>query len=180
MNNGYENYLMHYGVKGMKWGVRRASKLETSDIRRRFDSAKAEKKEASRTYSKSFDKAYNKSIAAYSPIKKHRDANNARWEQASKDADKYIEAKNAYKQVKKERKQAIKDTYKDIQKNATVAEKMIWSDGTRKKAAQYVVDNNMTMQEANSRAKKDGLRNTAIILAAYGAVAAGTLYKASR
>lgn len=175
----YEDYLMHYGVKGMKWGVRKKT-YGTSDLRNRYDAAKAEKKAANKAYSKSFDKAYNKSIAAYSPIKKHREANAARWEQASKDADKSTAARQAFKQVKNERKQAIKDTYKDIQKNTSVGQKLLYSDSTRKKAAKYVVDNNMSMKDATTRANKDAIRNTAVILAAYGAIGAGVLYKNTR
>lgn len=35
MKYGYENHLMHYGVKGMKWGVRRAASLVGNNKTRR-------------------------------------------------------------------------------------------------------------------------------------------------
>lgn len=52
----YDGELMHYGVKGMKWGVRRA-RPQTA-----VDSARANYKTAKKEYNKSFNKAYNLSL----------------------------------------------------------------------------------------------------------------------
>ena len=103
-----EYELCHYGVKGMKWGVRKAEKEYA-----KLDKAKADYKKARKAYNKSFNKAYNRSIAAYSPIKKHRDANDKRWKDAANKAEKLNEAKKAYKDQKKE-----------VRKNTTVGQKI--------------------------------------------------------
>lgn len=91
------NYLQHYGVKGMKWGVRRAKNPVLSE-------KKAAYKQAKKDYNKAYNKAYNRAVAAYSPIKKHRQANDARWEDAANKAEKLNTAKTEYKQAKKEYK----------------------------------------------------------------------------
>lgn len=70
--------------------------------------AKAEYRKAYKEYSKSFDKAYNKSIAAYSPVKKHREANDARWLDAADKAMKADEARTAYKEAKRNEKELKK------------------------------------------------------------------------
>lgn len=163
-----EDYLMHYGVPGMKWGVRKAQKLQTSDIRKRYDSLKSDYKSANKAYYKS---------SAYSLSKKKRQASAARWDQAAADAEKMVKAKKAYKQVKQERKQAIKNTYKDVNKNTKLSDKLVYNNATRKKAAKYIVDNNMTMAEATKRANSDARRNTALVLGVYGAVLVSSLYK---
>lgn len=182
-NYEYENYLAHYGVKGMKWGVRRAQQLPTSDTRKRFDSAKANLRSADKAYSKAFNKAYNYSnlhpIGPY-VSKKMKAESDKRWNDVYDKAESFRSAKTQYKQAKKERKQQINNAYKDIQKNVSLGNKLMYNNATRKKAAKYMVDNNMSMKDANARANSDAKRNTAIILAAYGAVTAATLYKASR
>lgn len=170
--NQYELY--HYGVKGMRWGHRK-KQLPTSSTRKNFDSTKAEYKSAKKAYSKSFNNAYNKSIAAYSPSKKQRQRNDERWEKAWDDAGKLDDAKIAYKKAKHERKKAISESYRDIHKNSSLGEKLMYNNATRKKAAKYVVDNDMSVAEATKKAKGDAWRNTAAFMAAYGAVTLGTM-----
>lgn len=71
-------------------------------------------KAAKKAYNKSFNKAYNRAAAAYSPIKKHREANDARWNDAAEKAEAYVNAKKNYKMMKKSYKQAVKEESEKI------------------------------------------------------------------
>lgn len=168
MNN---DYLQHYGVKGMRWGHRRNPKVEA---------ARQKYKTAHKEYSKSFSKAYDKSIAAYSPIKKHREANDKRWDDAFKKAEVSRNAKADYKQAKRERNTQINKTYEKLQKDTSLGEKIFYNNATRRKAAQYIVDNNMSVADARKKANKVAIRNTAIFLGAYGAMSIGNSYLSRR
>lgn len=107
----YETELYHYGVKGMRWGHRKApSAVGVSAQRQAYLNAKANKKAAGKAYSKAYSKAYNRSIAGLSPFKKHRQANDARWDDAVKKAKASNAADKAYKDAKKAYKQT--DEYK--------------------------------------------------------------------
>lgn len=167
--------LYHFGVKGMKWGHRKS--LPTSSLRNQVDSAKTTYKNAKKAYNKSFNDAYKHRAEAYSFSKERRKANDARWAKTQVDANKLNSAKADYKKAKLERKQKIKNTYKSLNKSASLGEKLTYNNATRKKAAKYVVDNGMTVEQAKSRANKDAIRNTGAILAAYGTVAVASLYK---
>lgn len=83
--------LMHYGVKGMRWGHRKAPEVVA---------ARQAYKKANREYSKSFNKAYNRAHQAYSFSKKKREANEARWNDAWEKGQAANAAKKAYKQAK--------------------------------------------------------------------------------
>lgn len=123
--------LYHHGIKGQKWGVRRYQNKDgslTPAGKKRYDSDAADLIEKKKTYKKagtayteSFNKAYGKSLAAYSPFKKHREANKARWEDVHDKANKYIEAKKAYKTAKKDVKQ----------KGAASVKKILNKEGNR-------------------------------------------------
>lgn len=167
--------LYHFGVKGMKWGHRKS--LPTSSLRNQVDSAKTTYKNAKKAFNKSFNDAYKHRAEAYSFSKERRKANDARWAKTQVDANKLNSAKADYKKAKIERKQKIKNTYKSLNKSASLGEKLTYNNATRKKAAKYVVDNGMTVEQAKSRANKDAIRNTGAILAAYGTVAVASLYK---
>ena len=176
-----KDYLAHYGVKGMKWGHRKA--LPISAQRARYDAAKQQYKADKKAYSDSFNKAYSYSnrhpISQYVG-KKQKAESNRRWEDAYDKATQVSKSKSAMKQVKNERKQNIKNTYNDIQKNTSRGEKLLYNDATRRKAAKYVVDNNMSISDAKKKANKAAIRNTAIVLGTYGAINAASLYKSKR
>lgn len=172
-------YLMHYGVPGMKWGHRKAQ-LSTSSTRSRYDSTKAAYKNAKKDFSKAYDKALSYSarhlIGQYTNKNKKAESNK-RWNDAYDKAKASDKARSDYENAKAQRKDKINKTYSDIQKKTSFGEKLIYNNATRKRAAKYVVDNGMSVKEAKSRANKDAIRNTGIVLAAYGGVMAATLYK---
>lgn len=228
MNN---DELMHYGVKGMKWGRRKSSysnagaaikrltdpttlikkdgyqksrnpiattiskdgykkqkkpsgtrsykaeKTAVSSIRSNLNSTKAQYKSARKAYNKSLSDAYNHGYQAYSPFKKRRQANADRWERVNADSEKVVTSKKAYKKAKTERKNALNKTYKEINKKTSFGEKLLANSVTRKKAAKYVVDNDMSMKEARKKANKQALRNTAALIGAYGGITVAALYK---
>lgn len=173
--------LYHYGVKGMRWGHRKAVYQNTatrpgnSALRQQYLDAKANKKAANKAYKKAFNKAYDNSWKQFT--KKQRAANDARWNDAVEKAKTANAADKAFKQVKKERKAAIKSTYKKLNSEASFKDKLLYNDATRKKAAKYVVDNGMSVSEATKKANSVAMRNTAIVLGAYGAVAVGAYLK---
>lgn len=169
----YNEELYHYGVKGMKWGKRKAS-YETSDIRKRYDQAKANKKAAWKSYSKAYDKYQ------MNPLNPFTKKGNERWNDVLNKADASSKADKQYKQAKKARKKAIKSTARKLEQNASFSDKMMYNSATRKKAAKYVVDNNMSVAEATKKAKGDAWKNTAAFVAAYGAVAIGTAVASSK
>lgn len=166
--------LYHHGVKGMKWGKRKA----------RYDSeAKANYKSAKKAYNKAYNDAYN--FSARHPIsqwagKKNKAESDRRWDDAFSKAGDLDKAKAEYKQAKSERKQRIKDVTKEINKKTSLGEKLIYNDAVRMKAAKYVVDNNMTMADATKKAKGEAKRNTAIYCGAYAALTVASLYARTR
>lgn len=170
----YENELYHYGVKGMKWGVRKKS-LPTSSTRNKLDSAKAEYKSAMKAGRKSFAKAYTRSLSALSPSKKQRQRNAERWVKVNDDVNKINYAKANYKNAKNERKTELNVARNNVERNTSIGDRLFYNDATRRKAAKYVVDNNMSVAEATKKAKGEAKRNTAIMLAAYGAVTVGSM-----
>lgn len=94
----------------------------------------------------------------------------------SSTSSKVQSTKAQYKQAKAERKNKINSAYRDTTKNSTTGEKLIYNDATRRKAAKYVVDQNMTMQDAASKADADAVRNIGVILATLGGITLASLY----
>lgn len=94
-----QDYLMHHGVKGQKWGVRHDP--ERSAERRRTLTAKANYKAAKKQYNKSFNKWY---YSAYDPrstfTKKGRRKYDERTLEVGKAAAKLNIEKGKYLQAK--------------------------------------------------------------------------------
>lgn len=89
--------LKHYGVIGMKWGIRRAARKATADVRK-----------ARRAASREADKAINKYNATWFG-KKRRAAAEKNLDDAM---NRYAEADKKYKDAyKKAKEQATKDMY---------------------------------------------------------------------
>ena len=97
---GQEFELQHYGVKGMKWGVRKDP--EYANVRR----AKQEYRDAQRAYSRAYDKAYNRSLGSLSPIKKHRENVKKRWEDVDRKSSEMNAAKKRLRTAEQEYKGA--------------------------------------------------------------------------
>ena len=165
-NDGLVNAdeLMHYGVPGMRWGKRKNPYAKRA-VRGHAGPGRYITTKRQLAGDKRDLEALNKGQHLSVGLTKKRQAaydarDRARLEKRIAKNEKRI----AEKQAKYERKQQIKDTYKDITKKSTLGERFVYNDATRKKAAKYVVDHNMTVAEANKKAKIDALRNTAITL----------------
>lgn len=163
------NELYHYGVLGMKWGHHKPS----------YDEARNNYKSTKKSYNKAFHKAYRYSerhpISQFTSKSKKQESDSL-WKDALNKADSYVSAKANYKNEKSARKQALTSTYNTIKKESSVHDRLMYNDATRKKAAKYVVDRNMSMAEASNKAKGDAKRNTMLMLAAVGATSAAYLY----
>ena len=113
--------LLHYGVPGMKWGVRRA-KAPTSGSNTRFGSAKAKYKAAKKAYNEAYNRA--EGYSGRHPIsqfigKKQKAESDKRWYDAHTKARELDAAKKEYKAAKADRKaklKAAKAEYKNIRK----------------------------------------------------------------
>ena len=113
--------LRHYGVKGMKWGVRKAptkktQKWDAQKARKEYaklDQRKSDVNKAKRDYEKAHSNAHNRAAGAFSPFKKHRQNARERWEDAATKAKKLDDAQKAYKAQKKA-----------VRKNTTVSQKL--------------------------------------------------------
>lgn len=181
MNNyRYEPVLAHHGIKGQKWGIRRFQKEDGSltpagakrydDLESRASSAKSKYKVAKKSFNRDFNEAYRNT--GIHITKKGRDANTEQWNKTYDSSNAMDKAKKEYKDAKKELKQAKKERLKGakeaVRQNTSTAEKLIYGQGTMRKAAKLVAKNNMTVKEAMSSAKKQAWRNTALIVLASG------------
>lgn len=133
-----EEVLMHHGIKGQRWGVRRYQNEDgtrTAAGKRHektldsYDSnksnARQDYRQAKKDYNKSFNDYYYKSMQVFSPIKKQREANMDRLNKALSDAEKLKNAEKQYKAERKEARAEGKAKAEQIRKNMTTGEKTL-------------------------------------------------------
>lgn len=199
-----DNELYHYGVKGMKWGQRK-SRAELEKQAGTFRSSNGMKVAPSKNaYVRTMRRlaanrgVENLSRATYRASIKKRHANTltnqaeaVKGEQRIRKESQALREYNAHikdlkrgtgnKYLNKEvRKNKIDDAYEKVQTASTRMDRLIYSDKTRKKAAKYVVDNNMSVADATKRAKGNALKKAAAFAAGYGALTVGTAIAGKR
>ena len=72
--------------------------------------------------------------------------------------------------TRKAQRKAINNTAFDLWKESDVADKLIYSYGTYRKAAKYMVKDGLNQQQAEKIAKKNAWINTGIAVASYYAL----------
>ena len=153
-----QDELYHYGVKGMKWGVRND---KVASARANYKTAKNNYKQANKAYSKAYNSAYN--YSSMHPIgqfvsKKKKAESDRRWKEAYKTAAKAEQSKALYKAEKKAYK-AEKLAAKAQSSKAKATSKKKASQGSSKAIDTYF---------------EKTAQNTKIRRAGYAATVAGT------
>ena len=164
----YSDELYHHGVKGMKWGHRTAHPV--SETRAAFDSAKSEKKSAVKAYNKALLYAVDKASA--NPATGWTKKEQKKWENVGDKAKALGEANENFNSAKAKRTKAIDAAQAKVDKETPILKKGGWmySEATNRKAAQYVVDHNMSISEARKKARGDAWKKSAILLGTYGTI----------
>ena len=152
--------LSHHGILGQKWGIRRYQ-----DEKGNYTSA------GKKRYIKDKTSGIQKDIDSFKSVKNGIKDKKGRQLLTKEDVDSSVaglKAQKAKQEAKLSRKWDINKVSTDFDRSATSAEKFVYNEATRKRAAKFVVDKNMPMTDALKKAKGEAWRNTAIYVGVMG------------
>ena len=192
--------LYHYGIKGMKWGHRKSRAQLEKEAGTFRDSNGMKVAPSKNAYVRTMRRvAANRNFEKYSSesyrnMMKNRNADTvtnrletAKGEKRMRSEAQALREYNAHikdlrkgtgdKHLKKAiRDNKIDDAYEKIQSDSSKLDRQVFSNETRKRAARYVVDNNMSVKEATKKAKKEAASRAALLVGAYGALTVAEFY----
>lgn len=146
----YPDYMYHYGIKGMKWGVRKRTTTGNSAANTAYSnmrSAKRAYKSANKQYNKDFNKAWNYSSTPRI-TKKGKAKRDALWTTVEGSAAKSRSTKAAYKSSKK----AYKKSLDTKNRRYTKSQREIDSTSGLGKNAERNINRKMNKGQSHTRA----------------------------
>ena len=158
-----ENYLAHYGIPGLRWGVRKyrdASGNYTASGKARYVKDKVA--------------AIQRDIDSFKGIKNGVKTKTGKQVLTRKDVDDAVsglESSKRRREAKFSRKYDIAKARQDIDRQTGTLKKLVYNSRTRDLAARYVVDRNMTISDATKKAEGAAWRNSVAFVGLYGAAA---------
>lgn len=151
--------------------IKRNYKNRNSSIQKRYDLAEANIEKNYKRGQLLSKKDSAREIAADNKARKDWSKSKAIYN------DDKRKAKIQYKSNLEKVKTDYKTNYKKLKRDDSAADKLLFNKATRKKAAQYMTENKMSMTEARKKAHKEAIRNTAITLGVIGSYSVYELAK---
>lgn len=162
----HTDYLEHHGILGQKWGVRRYQNPDgslTSAGKKRYLGERTDDMmiESAR---KRVEKA-KANVESFEPIRKNGAYNkNGQQVMTPEDVERARD-KSVKKQQKAEKNLAIQEKTKELQEETSPLERAIFNRNVRQLAAHYVVNKNMSMEDARKKANRQAAAYVASLLA---------------
>lgn len=155
--------IYHTGVIGMRWGRHKALKNAKLEYHNKLDKSYAKYDNNMISIEKGYKKGQNLSVKDQ---KRELDNDTRYMAEVNKHETEYknkvLNIKNDFKNKIIKRKNDIKNNYKEIQKETSFGQKLLYNNATRRLAAKNMVDKQMSKKVAIDSAKKTALRNTAL------------------
>lgn len=200
-----DDTLEHHGIKGQKWGVRRFQNVDGSLTPRGKRKYYGDSDSYTASNGVKVGAPKNAGVAAFRKVQGSKiggamlngaaklntatyghGKNKATWkrfeEQTRKENEAVREANKAHKAAVKADRDEFKEDYKknlqEVREKATTKDKLLFSDGTRAKAARLMTKyKDMSYEQATAITKDEAVRNTAILL---GGIAGYHIYEINK